>query len=85
MIETLILGIILGNLVTVASAAYCAYRYLKQPYTFKVLSDGYEVVVIDRKVSKDDKNHVIIMKDDEPVGSLWMDKKHISDIFIYDC
>ena len=85
MIETLILGIILGSLVTVAGAAYGAYRYFKQPYISKMLSDGYEVVVIDRKFFKDDKNHVIIMKNDEPIGSLWMDKKHISDIFIYDC
>ena len=70
MIETLILGILLGFVATTAGAAYAFYRYLKEPYVRKKLSDGYEVVAIDRKFDNDNYSYLALRKDEKIVSAI---------------
>ena len=80
MVETLILGILLGSFVTCIGAAYSAYRYLKKPYMIKALSDGYEVVTIDRKFDNGDHGYVALRKDDKIISAIRFDKDGITDV-----
>ena len=79
MIETLILGFLLGTICTGAVAAYAAYRYLKQPYIIKQMSDGYEVIVIDKKFEKEDNSYLVLRKDGKIVSAIRFDKDGVKD------
>ena len=80
MVETLILGMLLGSFVTCIGAAYSAYRYLKNPYMVKSLSDGYEVVAIDRKFDNGDHGYVALKKDDKLMSAIRFDKDGVTDV-----
>ena len=49
MIETLILGFVLGVISTGAGAAYAAWKFINRPYVLKKLSDGCTIFVVDKK------------------------------------
>lgn len=80
MVETLILGILLGSFVTCIGAAYSAYRYLKKPFVIKSLSDGYEVVAIDKKFDNGDYSYVAIRKNNKILSAVRFDKDGITDV-----
>lgn len=83
MIETLILGWLLGAISVGAGAAYAAYRYFKRPFMTKNLSDGYEVVAIDKSFDNDECSYIAIRKNDNIMFALRLDGKGIKDI-VYD-
>lgn len=81
MIETLILGILIGIIGTGAGAAYAANRYLKQPYIRKSLSGGYEVIAIDKKFQNDKYNYLALRKEGKVVSAIRFDENGEFDAF----
>jgi len=79
MIETLILGMLLGGIAVAAGAAYSAHRYLKQPYIVKKMSDGYEVIAIDKKFANDDYSYLALRKDNNIISAIRFDKDGVKD------
>ena len=80
MIETLILGMLLGSFITCAGVAYSAYRYLKNPYMVKSLSDGYEVIAIDKSFANEECSYVALRKDDKIISAVRFNKDGIKDV-----
>lgn len=80
MIETLILGILLGAFVACAGAAYSVHRYLNLPFARKKMSDGYEVVIIDKKFDNGNYSYVALKKDDKVISVVRFDKDGITDV-----
>lgn len=79
MIETLILGMLIGGVAVAAGAAYSAYRYLKQPYIVKKMSDGYEVIAIDKNFANDDYSYLALRKDNRIISAIRFDKDGVKD------
>ena len=80
MIETLILGFLLGAISVGIGATYAMYRYLKKPYGIKQLSDGYEVIAIDRKLDNDKYSYIALKKNGNIISAIKFDKDGIRDI-----
>ena len=83
MIETLILGILLGAFAACIGAAYSAHRYLKRPWMYKKLSGNYEVVAIDKNFEGDTHRYLVLRKDNKIIFATRFDDDGIKDI-IYD-
>ena len=83
MIETLILGFVLGTLCTGAGAAYAAYKFLKEPYFIKKFSSGYSILSCDIGTEGDPSGYVGVKKDGKLIAGMKFDKEGITDI-VYD-
>ena len=83
MIETLILGIVLGAISAVAGLIYGFYRYIKRPYVIKSFSDDYEIIAIDREFEHDNYHYVAIKKVDKIIAAIKLDKNGIKEV-VYD-
>ena len=83
MIETLILGIIIGIIGTGAGAAYAAYRWSKQPFILKKFNSGYRLIAADLGVDGDPSGYVGLKKDNKFVIGVKFNDNGITDI-VYD-
>lgn len=80
MVETLILGAFVGALITTIVSLYISYKNATQPYVIKSLSDGYELVAIDRKFDNDKYTYVAIKKNDKIIAAVRLDDRGVKDI-----
>lgn len=83
MIETLILGFLLGFICTGAGATYAAYRLLKQPYIVKDMRDGYTLIAGGIGVNDDPNGYIGLKKDNTVIAALRYNEKGVTDI-VYD-
>ena len=80
MIETLILGFLIGALCTGAGAAYAAYKFLKEPYIIKKFPSGYSLLACDIGIENDPSGYVGLKKDGKLIAGMKFDKEGITDI-----
>ena len=80
MIETLILGFVLGTLCTGAGAAYAAYKFLKEPCVVKDFPSGYTLMGCDIGTDGDTSGYIGVKKDGELIAGMKFDKEGITDI-----
>ena len=80
MIETLILGFVLGTLCTGAGAAYAAYKFFKEPYIMKKFPSGYSLLACDIGTENDPNGYVGLKKDGKLIAGMKFDKEGITDI-----
>lgn len=83
MIETLILGFLLGMLCTGLGAAYAAYKFLKRSYVLKKFNSGYELLACDLGVDNDPNGYIGLKKDGKIIAGIKYDEKGVTDI-VYD-
>jgi len=83
MIETLILGFVLGTLCTCAGAAYAAYKFLKEPYIVKEFASGYAITACDIDTDGDSYGYIGVKKDGKIITGMRFNKEGITDI-VYD-
>ena len=81
MIETLILGFLIGTVCTSIGAAYAAYKFIKQPFVCKELTDGNKVYVFDKTFGNDKYNMLAVKSGDKYIATLKFDKDSIKDIY----
>ena len=80
MIETLILGFLLGMITTGAGAAYAASKLLNKHYVIREFPSGYSVAYIDIGVDNDPYGCVALKKGKNIIAAIKFDKKGITDI-----
>ena len=80
MIETLILGFLIGALCTGAGAAYAAYKFLKEPYVVKDFPSGYTLMGCDIGIDGDPSGYIGVKKDGKIIAGMKFDKEGITDI-----
>ena len=83
MIETLILGIVIGIVSTVAGAAYAAYKWSKEPYVLKKFDSGYQLMAIDLGFEGDPTGYVGLKKDGKFIMGAKFNDNGVTDI-VYD-
>lgn len=83
MIETLILGIIIGIVGTGLGAAYAAIKFLKKPWILKKFGSGYEIQACDMGYDNDPNGYIGIKKDGKIIAGIKFNEKGITDI-VYD-
>lgn len=83
MIETLILGIIIGIVGTGLGAAYAAIKFLKKPWLFKKFNSGYQVLACDLGHDGDPCGYIGLKKNEELILGIKYNEKGITDI-VYD-
>lgn len=83
MIETLILGIVLGIVGTVAGAAYAAYKVNSRQYMLKKFNSGYQLIAADLGFEGDPAGYVGLKKDGKFVMGVKFDDNGVTDI-VYD-
>ena len=80
MVETLILGTFLGAFITTIVSLYISYKNATQPYVIKSLSEGYELIAIDRKFDNDKYTYAAIRKNDKIIAAVRLDDRGVKDI-----
>ena len=80
MVETLILGTFLGAFIATIVSLYISYKNATQPYMSKSLSDGYELIAIDKKFDNDKYIYVAIKKNDKIIAAVRLDDRGVKDI-----
>ena len=84
MIETLILGFVLGTLCTGAGAAYAAYKFFKESYIVKEFASGYCITACDIDTDIEDSyGYIGVKKDGKIITGMRFNKEGITDI-VYD-
>jgi hypothetical protein len=83
MIETMILGFLLGVLCTGAGAAYAAHKFFNEPYFMKKFPSGYSILGCDINTENDPSGYIGIKKDGKLIAGMKFDKEGITDI-VYD-
>ncbi len=83
MVETLILGFIIGILCTSAGAAYAAYKWDKEPFILKKFNSGYQLMAADLGFKGDPAGYVGLKKNGKFVMGVKFNDSGITDI-VYD-
>lgn len=84
MIETLILGFLIGVISTCAGAAYAAHKFLKEPYIVKEFASGYAITACDIDTDIEDSyGYIGVKKDGKIIIGMRFNKEGITDI-VYD-
>ena len=82
MIETLILGIAIGILGTLAGAAYAAHRLNKSPYVLKKFGNGYTVLACEPGFDGDPNGYIGLKKDNKIIAGIRYNNSGAIDIVI---
>jgi hypothetical protein len=83
MIETLILGFIIGMICTGAGATYAACKFLNEPYFIKKFHSGYSVLSCDIGTEGDPNGYIGVKKNGNLIAGIKFNKEGITDI-VYD-
>lgn len=83
MIETLILGFLIGALCTGAGAAYAAYKWNKEPFVMKKFDSGYDVLACDIGFEGDPNGYVGLKKNGKMIAGIKYNNNGVTDI-VYD-
>ena len=83
MIETLILGIVIGIIGTSAIAAYSSYKWDKDPFVLKKFNSGYQLMAVDLGFEGDPTGYVGLKKNGKFVMGVKFNDNGITDI-VYD-
>ena len=82
MIETLILGIIVG-IAGAIGAAYAIHKFLNKKLLVKKFDSGYEILACDLGYDDNSHGYIGIKKDGKIIAGIKYDEKGITDI-VYD-
>ena len=82
MIETLILGIAIGILGTLAGAAYAAHRLKKSPFVLKKFGSGYTVLACEPGFDGDPNGYIGLKKDNKIIAGIKYNDSGAIDIVI---
>ena len=82
MIETLILGIAIGILGTLAGAAYAAHRLKKSPFVLKKFDSGYTVLACEPGFGGDPDGYIGLKKDNKLVVGVKYNNSGAVDVII---
>ena len=83
MIETLILGIIIGIVGTGIGATYAANKFLKEPWILKKFNSGYQILASDLGYDGDTYGYIGLKKNNELIMGIKYNEKGVTDI-VYD-
>jgi hypothetical protein len=83
MIETLILGFLLGAICTTGGAAYAVHKWSKEPFVLKKFDSGYEVLASDLNFEGDPSGYIGLKKDGKLIAGMKYDNNGVTDI-VYD-
>ena len=83
MIETLILGVVIGIVGTIAGAAYAAYKWNVQQYVLKKFNSGYSVLACDIGFEGDPNGYIGLRKNNKIIAGIKYNNNGVTDI-VYD-